>query len=648
MLINDPSSTIGVVAVILLVGCSTPPPNSEGTIGSRLTDTVVSDATFRDAVACTDCVVYRAKLNLPETGVQAWHGKVWNDSARNYEIAIRDDGSIADPDQLMAQERAAYLGRYGKLRRELYERRTALSSEDRIDIAIWASVPFEQSDRVLLASSPDAARAFSQKVQANIKSASAPIYSALAAKGGTHLDGGSGSPLILATVPSSAIDYLVTLPEVASVGLATPGRLASTAWYGAIFASNAHVLSTGIGESICNNEPAQPSSYAQLSILGQSCANPPTSDHFRWTSGILKTTDAPVDSVANGSDLYLGEWNCDGINYVGADTWCLAQGARHVSLSYGWSESPGGSASTDWHQDWMALQWPYPLYVAAAGNDAVYPSAYIVANRNYNGLVVGGIDDKGTTTTADDVFMTTPTTTAWGNPTTAHNDYELPQIAAPAANITVLGQTRSGSSGATPMVAGTGALVAGADPVTFHNWPEMTKAVLLAASVGRADQSILSTLPAGSDQKIGAGQLNSYNAVFLATPSYYNALNSPYGRFASSVSFVSDFDGAGYWTHTFHTNALYAARLRAVLVWDATPAGCNANGIGCTGSTPDADLDLRVCDNSTGACTASSTFDSTWEIVDLVVVSGHSYTIKVKKWSTATSGTYVGLAWMQY
>jgi hypothetical protein len=59
-------------------------------------------------------------------------------------------------------------------------------------------------------------------------------------------------------------------------------------------------------------------------------------------------------------------------------------------------------------------------------------------------------------------------------------------------------------------------------------------------------------------------------------------------------------------------------------------------GNNCTGSTIGGDLDLVVTDNTTG----SPSYDSTHEVVDFAVTSGHTYTITVRKHVTQ-SGVHV-------
>jgi hypothetical protein len=163
------------------------------------------------------------------------------------------------------------------------------------------------------------------------------------------------------------------------------------------------------------------------------------------------------------------------------------------------------------------------------------------------------------------------------------------------------------------------------------------------------DEGIVNFIyPALHDLKGGAGALDAYAAVLLAAPEYFTTTGHS-GRYVSGVDLVNDFT-IGYWNVTFEVPGLnYSGyRLRAVIAWDATPAGCDSNGTNCTGSQLDADLDLWVYDNNTSHGVGSTTWDSSWEMVDIPVTEGHSYSIKVRKWSNYSPVTYIGVAWNTY
>jgi len=67
------------------------------------------------------------------------------------------------------------------------------------------------------------------------------------------------------------------------------------------------------------------------------------------------------------------------------------------------------------------------------------------------------------------------------NPSTPHNDRELPEISANGTSVTTVGLTKSGTSMASPAVAGSVALLQDAIP-TLHFWPEGVRALLFAGA----------------------------------------------------------------------------------------------------------------------------------------------------------------------
>jgi hypothetical protein len=336
-----------------------------------------------------------------------------------------------------------------------------------------------------------------------------------------------------------------------------------------------------------------------------------------------------------------------------ADNWCRSLGALAISMSVGFDNSPGGTRGVDWKQDWVSYVAPWTLYVTSAGNTGQDGPTYdTVGNRNYNGLVLGGIDDRDTPSRSDSIVYADG---SWRNPVSPHNDWELPELSAPAVNVDAVGIVgQNGTSATPPQVAGTVALMNQRDS-RFHSDPEMAKAVLIATADSPTGEGTLTHLGGGAgDWHSGAGALDSYVATYLAGTTFFHSppQRSQYGgRWGHWVNFSSEFDSNGYWTYDFGTTQISWSnlRLRGVIVWDATPAGCDSQGNNCTGSILEGDLDLSVLDETTGGTIATSnSYDSNWEMVDIPLTQGHSYKFSVKKYQTAAAGTYLGLAWYVY
>ena len=99
-----------------------------------------------------------------------------------------------------------------------------------------------------------------------------------------------------------------------------------------------------------------------------------------------------------------------------------------ISQSFHRNSEPGGSGlqSDDVLKDWLALRWPYPTIVQAAGNfwlgdaDGISPPEdEFVNHKGFNSLAVGNHDDTAGAMSGNSVFR---------NPTTTHGDRELPEM----------------------------------------------------------------------------------------------------------------------------------------------------------------------------------------------------------------------------
>ena len=92
-----------------------------------------------------------------------------------------------------------------------------------------------------------------------------------------------------------------------------------------------------------------------------------------------------------------------------------------MSQSFHRGSEPGGSGlqADDLLKDWLALRWPYPTIVQAAGNfwlgdaDGITPPEdEFVNHKGYNTLAIGNHDDTAGAMSGDSVFRN-PTTTPW-------------------------------------------------------------------------------------------------------------------------------------------------------------------------------------------------------------------------------------------
>lgn len=307
------------------------------------------------------------------------------------------------------------------------------------------------------------------------------------------------------------------------------------------------------------------------------------------------------------------------------------------------------------------------MAVSSAGNyGSSVAGCHRVGNRGYNGLIVGGSNDHATTTRSDDTAWLEPPTvvipgfldgdgTSWGNPTSPHNDRELPEIVAPARNISIMFgggsiQGTNGTSLSTPMVSSAVALLRQLNPFNLAagNWPEAQKAILMASVDCDVHHGFLSLTDA-LDDRDGVGELHVVRALSLGDPQNNT---TAYGQRKirgfryGSMYFPSSFP-LGQWQVTPLIKSGAGGILRIVLTWDATPVCSGAPpSIQCTENAPDADLNIALVSADGSVVASSTSFDNNYEVITAEVPPAENYSLVVTQAGMArTAMTYYGLAW---
>lgn len=610
---------------------------------------------FRDALGCTTCTILNvSELRLPRTGVLAASAKYVAPGGDLAVATLTADHKLASEAKLFEAERLA-----GRIEPALAAWLKRATSGETAWVWIQAATPNGEviaREKVLADPHPRAVESGkddepNKTLLRQWLSTSYPAAEYADASG----------PIIRARLAASAIAALGSMAAVSQIGLdGGVGRPSAAPWSAfsqwgeTVRLRGACQVSTGVGSRICVKEPSRPDDMSMLEVAQIAApASTTTNSHARMVAGIIRNT-LHAQSVAPAAAVYLGNW----VGYSGTggiDEWCRTQATTTLNYSYSLGTTAGGLTGTDMAHDWLAKNAPYTLVVAASGEASW--GADTVANRGYNGLVVGGVFDRNTAHRSDDVA---DTDLAWRNPSTGHGDYELPHVAAPSGGILVTGtEFTGGSSAATAMVSATSALLEQRSP-GLRSWPEGKRAIIIATAHGQTDEGLITNLPAG-DRRTGAGTIDPYRAAVLAGPEFQMApgATAPFGYYygtvftASQPATPSGFDAGGYMLARWKTHAPRAGRLRVVLAWDSSPV-CSS-GI-CSSDVPDADFDLRLFKRTgstswepTGAAECSSTtYDSTWEMCDISVAADDEFLIAVKKFSTPAGATFVGLAWTHY
>jgi hypothetical protein len=285
--------------------------------------------------------------------------------------------------------------------------------------------------------------------------------------------------------------------------------------------------------------------------------------------------------------------------------------------------------------------------VIAGGNEG-YSSAYMT-NRGFNTLIVGASNTVGDTNLGND---TVGGLSSWKNPSSTHNDRELPYLVAPGDPVGVATEVgcSSGTSFATPQVASAAMMVSSRDSM-FSVWPEMVRATIMATAVHNVDAGAFVALGflGTGDLKDGVGALQAAWAVDLANVSNRRspgAGSASKGRWGMTLSFSTFQSGYG---PSWNVSVAVTGRLRAALAWDATATVCSPEGLGsCNTDTLDADLELYLYDSMNNLVSYSNSWDSSWEAIDIPVTAGQTYRLQIYKTSQNYPTTYAGIAWYNY
>ena len=114
------------------------------------------------------------------------------------------------------------------------------------------------------------------------------------------------------------------------------------------------------------------------------------SSHSRMTHGIIRNSERnrPHGHAPDANLFSANSYDLDAIRWAAQD-----QGCTVISQSFHRSaEQTSDSLShDDNYKDWLALQWPYPTIVEAAGNGT---STEFVNHKGYNRLTVGSHNDN--------------------------------------------------------------------------------------------------------------------------------------------------------------------------------------------------------------------------------------------------------------
>ena len=384
-----------------------------------------------------------------------------------------------------------------------------------------------------------------------------------------------------------------------------------------------------------------PSVTTNLSFAGRFTTSPLASDHARLTSAVVKNIEPNLPhGHAPDCDLFSAN-----TRDVAALRWAVRdQHCTVISQSFHRGTEPGGAGlqADDLLKDWLALRWPFPTIVQAAGNfwatdpDGISPpESEFVNHKGFNSLAIGNHDDSAGAMSGDSVFR---------NPSSSHGDRELPELAANGTGVSANGQTMSGTSFAAPATAGVAALLQDVDGV-LCSWPEGCRAILLA-SAGRnvRDGTWWNDVASRVDARDGAGAVDAQAGVWVAQQRRFR--DAPATRRGWDVGTLSS---GAFGTDRLATfryrvvvpNLMFFSTVKVALAWDSA---VTSSGDTATASTLSVDFDLIVRDSNGVQVASAASWDNSYEVAEFAARAGETYEIIIRRWS-GTDSVWYGVAW---
>ncbi|MEM9593370.1 MAG: S8 family serine peptidase [Acidobacteriota bacterium] len=584
-------------------------------------------------------ILQRGRMDLPETGTTVWRYKLVDTAGDRFDVGLDPQGNAVAAEALWNTERGLHLASHGKMSAELAELLPEADPTALIDVGIWLEVDPSLEARAPkrpTASKPlsietlnDLAEAFTAHLRQRAAEAAEPVLAGL-----TGLDpeasAAAGAPVLFAQLRPSQIQQVASWPGVAALYPVRETRPEMATALTTTGARIVHLAGTlGGGERVGMVEVGAdhiPEIHPFLPLALQPREALCTSPHATGVAGILAGPHSTEAGIAPGASLVVSG-SCSGsvAELEDAVLWQLEQGVRAVNLSWGTREgdAPG---ILDRTFDDLAFTGG-ATFVTSAGNEG-WPCAYdgggvTSPGRGYGVIAVGSLDDR---------VPGAPTLglcSSYADPASAHGDRRKPDLVAPAMDLVTtvdgapwIGTPGSGSSYASPMVAGGVALLFERDPrLRFH--PEAVKALLLATASLNVEGR------AGFSDRDGAGAVQLHQAA--------DAAGNGNGRSWDTVPY----DCAGRPEAEVDTITLAAGRRTRIAVAWGQPATFDDYH-----HRPAADLDLEIWTNGARVA-ASSSFDDTFEIVDFEAPTSGTYRVRVVRNRCDQSPGHLAWAWWQ-
>jgi hypothetical protein len=567
------------------------------------------------------------------------------------ELAFDEHGKRVNGADLLAGVARRRFAKFGRIHESLAKRLEKAKRDEPIDIVIWPRVdllpaPYDKPVERRLPEPPEGEREVAERVRKAVGDLAQRLprhgIRAKRVDQAGRADQAGDIPFVRAMATPAQIRKLADDDAVGVILFDDPTAIPDLGTSIAIARSDrvhaAGFDGTGIRVAVWEDGP---SVTTNLTFAGRFTTTPSASNHARLTSAIVKNTESMLPhGHAPDCDLYSANASgTDALRWAVRDQHCTV-----VSQSFHRSTEPSGSGlqADDLLKDWLALRWPYPTIVQAAGNfwstdpDMISPPEdEFVNHKGYNSLAIGNHDDTAGAMDGSSVFR---------NPTTTHGDRELPELAANGTGVSANGQNMSGTSFAAPASAGVAALLQDVDGV-LQSWPEGCRAILMAAA-GRnvSGRTWWQDVIARTDGSDGAGAVDAQAGMLVAQQRRWR--DAPATRRGWDVGTLSSAlvgaDGLATFRYQVAVpGLLFLPTVKVALAWDSA---VTSSGDTPTASRLTVDLDLLVRDSRGVQVASAASWDNSYEVVEFAATRGETYDIIIRRWSGADS-VWFGVAW---